>query len=180
MKQATVAKRYARALLSIALDSKLLDTVRADLSSLAKNVRQSSDLEQLLNNPRFTAAERGSVVQALAEKLGCDQLTRNFLGLLGDKGRFGELLGISVAFDLLADEQQGRLRAQVRSSAPLMPDELAQIKKSLEQRTGKQVLVEDHVDPSLLGGVVARIGDTVYDSSLRSHLTRLRQGILNA
>jgi F-type H+-transporting ATPase subunit delta len=81
---------------------------------------------------------------------------------------------------VLADDVLGRLRAEVRSTAPLMPDELKQIQAALSARTGKQVVVDTAVDPDLLGGVVARVGDTVYDSSVRSHLQRMRQSILEA
>jgi F-type H+-transporting ATPase subunit delta len=180
MKSGAVARRYARALLSSAQDDKALTEVGRDLEGLAAMLGQNVQLRALISNPMLGAAERTEVVLQIAGKAGFHPLTQTFLRLLGRKGRLGYAEAIAAAFRLLADEASGRLRAEVRSTAPLMPDELAQIQKALAARTGKQIVVDAQVDPELLGGVVARVGDTVYDSSVRSHLRRMQQNILEA
>lgn len=180
MIEGAVAQRYARALLLSATEQDALGDVAKNLASLAKMLDSSAELAQLVSNPMLSGAERGAVVLAIARQIGCHDLTATFLQLLSDKGRLKYLRAIAAAYARLADEQQGRLRAEVRSTAPLMPDELKQIQAALAARTGKEVIVETAVDPDLLGGVVARVGDTVYDSSVRSHLARLRQNILEA
>ncbi|MFH1810930.1 MAG: F0F1 ATP synthase subunit delta [Pseudomonadota bacterium] len=180
MKSGTVARRYARALLNIALDEKALQEVGGDLESLAGMLRQNPQLDALINNPMLSGLERSEVVLQIADKAGFHPLTRTFLKLLGHKGRLGYAEAIAAAFRVLADQTLGRLRAEVRSTAPLMPEELQQIQKALAARTGKQIIVDTATDPDLLGGVVARVGDTVYDSSVRSHLRRLRQSIVEA
>lgn len=180
MKSGAVARRYARALLSSAQDDKALTEVSRDLESLAGMLEQNAQLRGLISNPMLSAAERTEVVLQIASKVGFHPLTVSFIQLLGRKGRLGYVEAIAEAYRLLADAVRGRLRAEVRSTAPLMPDELAQIEKALAARTGKQIVIDAEVDPELLGGVVARVGDTVYDSSVRSHLRRLRQNILEA
>ncbi len=180
MIETTVAQRYARALLSLAQDEKALQEVGDDLGASLRMIESSPQLAQMLANPMVTGSERSQVVLQVAEKAGFHKLTRSFLQLLGDKGRLDYLAAIATAYARLADEQLGRLRAEVRSTAPLMPDELEQIRKALAARTGKEIVVDSQVDPDLLGGVVARVGDKVYDSSVRSHLARLKQSILEA
>lgn len=175
-----VAQRYARAVLSLAIEEKVVREVATDLESLAKMIALSPELEGLLGNPMLPAAERGAVVQSIAEKVGAHKLTRNSLRLLADKGRLAYLPELVVAFQHLADDTLGRARAKLRATAPLSDEELEQIRKALSARTEKDVVIETQIDPELLGGVVASVGDTVFDSSVRSRLERLRQHIIQA
>lgn len=178
MREGTIANRYARALLSIAEEQGALEKIGADLQALAELHGRSPQLRHVLRSPAISAQERRAIVNAIATQGAFQPVTKVFLNLLTDKGRLDYLGDIAVAFRRLADERLGRVRAEVRSTAPLFPDELNQIRVTLAQRTGKDVVVEAKVDETLLGGVVARVGDTVYDSSLRSQLSRLRSDIL--
>jgi F-type H+-transporting ATPase subunit delta len=173
-----VAQRYARALLSSAADDNIIDLVGKDLEVMAQLIDHSTELKNLIQNPMFLSQERGAVVLDLATKLGAQALTLTFIKLLTQKGRLAVLAHIAGAYLRLADEHSGRVRANVRSTAPLLPDQLKRLSDALKKRTGKDIVLENQVDPDLLGGVVARVGDTVFDSSVRSHLTRIRNSIL--
>jgi len=179
MSEKSVAQRYAKALLSIAEEQKALQPVAKDLEALAELERGSPELHAAWRNPVITLEERRGIVTAIAAKGDFHAVTKTFLNLVTDKGRLACLGDIAAAFQHLADERMGRVRAEVRATAPLLPQELEEIKQALATKTGKQIVLETAIDPELLGGVVARVGDTVYDSSLRSHLNRIRSSILS-
>jgi len=178
MKQGAVARRYARALLARADEQSALTPVGADLQQLAGQLVQVRDLQRAIENPRITDDEKRAVLTTLATRMGFHALTRTFLDLLVDKGRLRYLTAIAATYRDLADQRLGQLRLEVRSSAALDASAVEDIRAALARRTGKYVVVDSKVDPGLLGGVVARVGDTVYDSSLRSHLRRLGRGAL--
>jgi len=133
-----------------------------------------------MGNPMLPHEERGKVLQAIAAKVGAQDLTLKALRLLTDKGRLAYLPDLALAYQHLADEKLGRAQALLRVTAPLSHEEEQQIKKALSQRTGKEITIETKIDPDLLGGVVASVGDSVFDSSVRSRLARLRQEIFEA
>ncbi len=104
---------------------------------------------------------------------------RNFALLLLERGRISALPAIARAYKQLVDERLGRVQATVTSAQPLDPATAASVQRALEKRTGKRVVITSNVDPSLIGGVVARVGDLVFDGSLKSKLEALRARILN-
>jgi len=178
MKQGAVARRYARALLACADEQSALKPVGEDLRQLGEQLERARDLQRAIENPRITAEEKRAVLAALATRMTFNPLTRTFLDLLVDKGRLRYLPAIAATYRDLADVRLGQLRLQLRSGAPLEDAAVEEIRSALARRSGKFVVVDSAVDPELLGGVVARVGDTVYDSSLRSHLRRLGRGAL--
>ncbi len=175
-----IAQRYARAVLSLAVEQKVVAELAGDLQSFEKMINNSNELNGILANPMLPSAERGQVLLAIAKKIGAQDLTFKLLQLLSDKGRLAWLAGISTAYQRLADDKLGRARAQLKVTAPLSHDEEAKIRQALSERTGKEVTIETQIDPDLLGGVVASVGDTVFDSSVRSRLARLRQQIIES
>ncbi|MBN2358354.1 MAG: ATP synthase F1 subunit delta [Deltaproteobacteria bacterium] len=178
MKHGVVAHRYARALLACAEEQAALKPVGEDLRQLAAWFAQVADLRRAVENPRVTSAEKRVVLARLAERMSCQPLTRTFVDLLVDKGRLGYLPAIAATYRDLADQRLGQLRLELRSSSALEPTAIEQIRAALARRTGKFVVIDSGIEPELLGGVVARVGDTVYDSSLRSHLRRLGRSAL--
>ena len=176
MVNVSVARRYARALIGLASEGSGLETIQDQLEAIAQVVRQNAELKDLVVNPAYTRAERWAVLQSILQLPGAaDPTLENFLHLLVDRDRIVHLDDIALLFRDMADALAGRLRGRVTSATPL-PEELVRtIKKGLERLTDRQVMLEASVEPSLLGGVMAQVGSTVYDGTLKSHLEALRK-----
>ena len=116
----------------------------------------------------------------MALQLGLSPMTTNLLKLLVEKQRFAAVLDIVDIFRERADELAGRVRVQVATAEPLNAAMKAEVKAAMATLTGKQVLLETSVDPSLIGGLVARVGDTVYDASLKARLSDLKHRLIHA
>jgi F-type H+-transporting ATPase subunit delta len=171
----SIARRYAKALFSLAVESGRVEAWSESLQSLGKAVQAAPELEDVLQNPAYDREQRRAVVAKLAEAMKLDAEPANLLFLLGDRNRLASLADIVGAFRELADQQLGRLRARVTSAVPLEDSAAAAIAEKLSASTKMQVLVERAVDPAILGGVVAQVGSHVYDGSLRAQLEDLRQ-----
>ena len=170
----SLARRYAKAILEIGTEHKITDKLAADLRSLAKAMRESQELVASLTNPAIRRADRRKVIDELLSRVGAQPLTKNTVYLLLDGERLASLPDISRALDQMIEAGSGRVSAEVVSARPLDPAQLSQITAALEKLSGKKVTVQKREDPDLLGGVVAKMGDTVYDGSLRTQLKNLR------
>lgn len=180
MADRAIARRYATAFIELAAESRQIDALGADLGKALASCRANQgQLLDLLANPVFTLDERGAVLAAVLPRLGLNPLTANLLRLLLDKGRFGLLAEVVEAYEAFADERAGRVRVHVKTAEPLTPQLEAELRMALEKSTGKSVLLASSVDPSLIGGMTATLGDTVYDASARARLERLRQVLLS-
>jgi F-type H+-transporting ATPase subunit delta len=176
MADGSLARRYARALLALGREQGCIDQLGADLNTFAAVLDQDdAQLRKVLNNPGLTTTERKNVVIAILGMLSLHQLSQNFINLLVDKSRLSVFDSIRRAYIDMADELAGRVRASVTTAEPADQATADQIRKVLESNTGKTVLVDFLVDPDLIGGIVARVGDTVYDASIRARLKNLRE-----
>jgi F-type H+-transporting ATPase subunit delta len=173
----SLARRYARAVLEIGLSQGNLDKLGADLRSLAAAMKTSAELVGVLTNPGFRRTERKKIVDALLDRIAAQPASRNVTHLLLDGERMASLPAISRELDAMIEARSGRVTAEVVSATPLTPDQLTQITAQLEKLSGKQVVIQKREDPALLGGVVAKVGDTVYDGSLRTQLRSLRDQV---
>jgi F-type H+-transporting ATPase subunit delta len=174
----SLARRYARAMLDVGLDKNTHEKLATEIDDLAAAYSASRDLQEALTNPVFPRPQRRTVLEAVLARIGASTETKNFALLLLDRERIPVLPGIARELRAMVDEKVGRVRATVTSARPLPADHVAKLQATLEQATGKKVLLEKQEDPSLLGGVVAKLGDTVYDGSVRSQLERMREQIL--
>ena len=174
MVSGSLARRYAKAVFDLGRDHKNTDKLGADLRALAGAMRASDELVSSLTNPAIRRSDRRKVVDALLDKIRVQDYTRNLVYLLLDGERLASLPAISRELDAMIEAQAGQVSAEVVSAKPLSKQELEQIVVALEKLSGKKVSVEKREDPSLLGGVVAKVGDTVYDGSLRTQLRNLR------
>ena len=136
-------------------------------------VRESSDLRNALETPAVSLSRKRAVIDRIAAELELPRMVRNFLLILSDKRRMGALNQIIEAFDILLDERLGFVRADVRSAQEIDDAQRTAIAERLSRVTGKQVRTHFTVDPELIGGVVARVGSTVYDGSVRGQLAQL-------
>ena len=171
----SIGRRYAKALLSIGIESQSYDALGRELDRAAETIATSPELKSALENPVFALSKRHAVLEELARRLALSTPIRNLLLLLLDKNRINALPDIARAHRELVDEQAGRARAVVTSAAPLTPEVEARIKSALEKQTGKTVLIDRKVDASLIGGVVAQVGDMVFDGSVKTQLQQLRE-----
>jgi len=170
----SLARRYARAVLEIGTQHNNLDKLGADLRSLAKAMHESAELVTALINPAIRRADRRRVIDQLLDRIAATQHTRNLVYLLLDGERLSSVEAISREVDAMIEAKAGRMSAEVTSARPLDASQLSQIINALETLSGKKVAVTRREDPELLGGVVAKLGDTIYDGSLRTQLRTLR------
>ena len=178
MINAAVARRYAKALLGAALDKTpavSLEETATELSGLADTVQRFNGLELLMLNPAIDSRRKAAVLGEVAERLGASELTRRFVDVLADHERVDHLVKCAESFAALVDEQQGILNAEITSPEPLGEAELTDLRDRLASTTGRAVRLQARTDPELLGGLRTRIGDNVYDGSLRRQLERMRE-----
>ena len=175
----SVARRYARALFGIGLDAGKFEALGDELGELAELWTGSDELRQALENPVFKPEEKRAVLQTILPKVAPTPEVQRFVLLLLDRRRIMLLPAIARAYRDLTDAHVGRVRAEVTSAEELAPATLDRVRRSLEQRTGKKVIVTAKVDRDLIGGVVARVGDLVLDGSVRTQLEDLRSRLVN-
>lgn len=174
-----VARRYAKALFSLARDAQALEPVAAELRQL----RQAFDdpaIAPVLASPLMTPARLVSLVDQLTQQVALSILTKNFLRVLAENRRLDQLVGVYDHFEALHDRALGRIRVTIRSAAALSPERQREIVAAFEQRTGKTVLATAITDAALLGGVLVEAEGKVYDGSLRTQLEHLANEMAGA
>ena len=176
MNETPVSLRYANALIGAAEDKDILDQVRDDISGILDLIQESKDLCDFLADPLIHPAQKVAAFKTLFSGK-VDDLTLGFLVLLCEKRREKTLEGISRGFLALLDERRGVVTAEVRSAQRLSEEQQARLSERLSAYSGKEVRLEIEVDEGLKAGFVARLGDQVFDGSLDSQLSRLRQGL---
>ena len=170
----SVARRYARALLAIGKDQQKDDVLAAEFERLAEVYENSPDLQVVLANPVFSATQRQNVLNSIAARLVLSKTTQDAARLLLARGRMPQLPGIARALREMVDEQAGRVRARLISAKPLDKGTEVRIRAALGRSTGKSVVLDTKEDPSLLAGIVAQVGEVVYDGSLSAQIQALR------
>ncbi|MBA3461490.1 MAG: ATP synthase F1 subunit delta [Deltaproteobacteria bacterium] len=170
MASGSLARRYAKAVLELGNT----DKISGDLRQLAKAMKESDELQTVLTNPAIRRGDRRKVLDALLQRLVAHGLTKNLVYLLLDGERLGAIGAISRELDAMMEAKGGSITAEVTSAKPLDAGQVSQITAALEKLSGKKVTIQKKEDPNLLGGVVAKVGDRVYDGSLRTQLRTLR------
>jgi len=171
--QASLAGRYASALFDLARDEKQIDAVSRSLGTLSQAIADSRDFDQLVISPTVNRDQAGDAFAAVAQQLGLDPITTNFLGVLARNGRKNQLQPVIRAFKKLAADHRGETTAEVTTAHPLNDEQVARLKEQLRGRAGRDVLIEARVDQNILGGIVVRLGSQMIDGSLRTKLNRL-------
>ncbi|GEN34441.1 MULTISPECIES: F0F1 ATP synthase subunit delta [Aneurinibacillus] len=174
-----VAKRYARALYEVASEQQAIDTTETELTQITDIIKQSDELKMLLTHPKVTAQEKKEMVNDLfAGKVS--ETTLNFLNLLLERGREDELNDIAKHFVNLSNEERGYADATVITAKPLTEAEVQKVAEQFGQKVNKKLRVKAKVDPSIIGGIIVRIGDRLYDGSIKGKLARFTQQIKQA
>lgn len=168
-----IARRYAKALVQLGSENGMIERFGEELAAAEKLFATSKELTATFANPAFTVQQKKQIMGELVGKLSCSVLMGNFLLLLVDKNRVTLIPQIAGIYSVLADELSGVIRPVITSAFPLSDSQVTAIRTALEQKGGKKVVLQVKTDRSLMGGIVTQIGDTAFDSSVRTQLARI-------
>ena len=169
-----VAGRYASALFDLAREQNELDKVDQDLSKVQAMLDQSGDLKRLVNSPAFAAEDQQRALKAVMDWASVGATTSNFLSVVARNRRLFAAEDMIKGFRQQLALHRGEMAAEVQSAMPLNDEQLAALKETLKSSFGKDVRLNTKVDPSLLGGLVVKVGSRMFDSSLRTKLMNLK------
>jgi F-type H+-transporting ATPase subunit delta len=170
---AVVARTYARALFDAAKEQGRIDEVRAELDSFLQAVDEVPELRAVIRNPELDPLEKSAALQAVLAE--ADELVRNFIRVVTEKGRAPMLDEIVHEYDLFVAAEEQILSVELTTAYELSDDEAEAIVKQIEDASGRRVEAARTVDPNLIGGLVLRAGSLEVDSSVRGRLDRLRR-----
>jgi len=170
----SVSLQYANALADVALEQGAAEPARKQLAEFVAMYEESAELRNFLGSPAVTRETKQTVIEKLGTRVGASKIIRNFLFVVIDNRRTQVLPEILEAFERVLRQRQGVVEAEVASSAEMNERQKAGLLKTLEQVTGKKIQAKYSLAPELLGGAVVRIGDTIYDGSVRAQLNQLR------
>jgi F-type H+-transporting ATPase subunit delta len=173
-----IGRRYAKAVLDLAREQGQMDRVLRDVGSLHAAWKTSPELRDIVGNPVVPRPALKAAIDAVMDKLGISEIVRNTVNLLADKGRLGALDAVLRSLEELAEAETGRVRVEVVSARPLADAYYARLTDKLKRVTDREVVLVKKEDPSLIGGVVTRVGDQVFDGSIRNRLSELRETLL--
>jgi len=173
-----VDRVYARALFEAAHEQDRLETVREQLEQVVTAAAEVPELRELLRNLQLDPRARAAALEEVLA--GGDDLLRNFLLVLVDKGRVGQLEVIAEEFERLVAEQEGVLNADLTTAVELSDDDERRLLRQIETASGRKVEATRHVDPGLIGGIVLQVGSHRLDASVRGRLDRLRRTLVGA
>lgn len=172
-----MAGRYATALFELAENAGAVDAVKADLDGLSALIAESPDLARLVKSPVFTAEEQLKAMAAVLGQAGISGLAANFVKLVAQNRRLFALPKMISEFSALVAAKRGETSAEVTVAAPLSDDHYAALKSALAAQTGKDVHLDVTVDPSILGGLVVKLGSRMVDASLKTKLNSIRHAM---
>lgn len=175
-----MASRYATALFDLALEQRSLDSVKTDLDRFGAMIEGSGDLKRLVRSPVFTADEQSKALTALLDKAKIGGITAKFLGLVIEKRRLFSVRDMIKAFGALVARHKGETRAEVTVAEKLSDAHLKALQDALKSTTKKDVLLDIHVDPSILGGLRVKLGSRMVDASLRTKLNSIKLAMKEA
>lgn len=178
MLRGAVARRYAQALYEIAQAKNTLETLEQDLKGVAEAVVGTRELQKVLYHPQVLPSEKKKILQALFAQSVSEE-TMKFLGLLVDKRRENYIEGIALEFSSLANQARGKVAAEVITAIDITEEQKQELVKVASRMAGKEVDPTFAVDPSLIGGVVVRIGSKVIDGSIKTRLAGIKARLMS-
>jgi len=166
--------QYANALADVVLQQGAAEPTRKQLGEFEAAYTKSAELRNFMASPAISREAKRGVVEKLVARLGASRIVRNFLFVIVDNQRTHLLPEIAASFEQVLRQRQGVAEAEVSSAVALGEAQKAALLRNLESLTGNKIQANYSLDPGLLGGAVVRIGDTIYDGSVRNQLNRLR------
>jgi len=173
MKSSAAARRYARALFQLAKEDQQTGEIRDQLDTLQSLFEENAEFKEALLTPLYPVRERREVLRRVSEAEGLSGVMTNFYAYLIDQRRLVDFPGIRAEYARLVDEDSGLVTADVVSASALDDARQARLRHALSERTGFDVRLDIEVDPSLIGGAIAKVGDLVFDGSIRTQLDQL-------
>lgn len=170
-----IARRYAKALIQIAVGQESVELYNTELTGFSQALASSPEATALLSDPGIRIEVKRELLKEMIARLGISKTISDFILLLLDKKRLYFLSQIASSYRSFADEAAGILRATITSALPLTESQVNELCSALEKSTGKKVVLDVATDPSLIGGVVSRIGDKVLDGSIRTQLAKIQE-----
>ena len=172
-----MAGRYATALFELAREANSLDAVASDLVAFGRLISESPDLARLVRSPVFTPEQQSRAVSAIIARAGIGGLAAKFLTFVASNGRLFAVRDMTKAYQALLARHKGEVRAEVTVAEQLGDPHLAAIKEALAAVTGRNVEVDVHVDPAIIGGLIVKLGSRMVDSSLRTKLNAIKHAM---
>jgi F-type H+-transporting ATPase subunit delta len=172
-----IARRYATAFFELAQESSAVDKVANDLETVSAMIETGGDFTSFINNPTLRRAEQADAMVAIAKQLKLSDLTQKLLGTLAEKRRLGALKDVVTAVQELISDFRGEISARVTAAQALDQAQLGEIAANLTTALGRKVQVSLDIDPSIMGGLVIRVGSRLIDSSVRTKLERLHRAL---
>jgi F-type H+-transporting ATPase subunit delta len=173
-----VAKRYAKALVALADEQGRLTETGDQLKRLAQLIDDTAELKSLLYNPAISQHFKEELLTDLTQRLRIGPMEANFTRLLLEKGRLPDMPQIMELYAVLAEEAQNRLRVRVKTVIPLTPDLAAEVRRRFAHFTSKDIIIDQEIDPTLIGGIIAQMGSLILDGSIRNELLRLKTDLV--
>ena len=173
----SIAERYINALFEVAKFTSAEGDVEADFASLGKALQESPEFQHFLVNPLLTTSQRAGAMLAILDKIKASQLTRQFIGMVLRQKRLAILPALIEEFSRVAASARGELDAEIITAAPLQDKEIKAVSDRLSKAYGRKLRLNVKEDPSLLGGVILRIGSQQLDSSLAGKMRRLKNSL---
>jgi F-type H+-transporting ATPase subunit delta len=172
-----VAGRYATALFELGLEEKALEQIETDLGRFGKALDASDDLQRLVKSPMFSTEEQGRALGAILDELKIEGLTKNFLLLVSKNRRLFATPDMIRAYRAMLAEHRGEMSATVTAASKLTNTQVTALKQALKAGLGKDVMLDQLVDPSLIGGLMIKVGSRMIDTSIRTKLNSLKHAM---
>ena len=173
-----IARRYAKALVNLAENEKDLDNTGKHLNSITEVYKENLELRQVLSDTKVSSGIKLEILKDVLSKIKVSKLVDTFTRFLLAKRRIDFLPDIERAFNLLLQEKLGRIEANVTTASELPKDTVKKLVDAISSYSGKEIEVNVTIDPSIIGGIVTRIGSTVIDGSIQTYLNQIRQSII--
>ena len=173
-----IARRYAKALVNLAENEKDLDNTGKHLTAISEIYKENSELRQVLSDTKVSTRVKLEILKDVLNEIKASKLVDTFSRYLLAKRRIDFLPDIERAFNLLLQEKLGRIEAKVTTASELPKETVKKLVDAISVYTGKEVEVNVTIDTSIIGGIVTRIGSTVIDGSIQTHLNQIRQSII--
>lgn len=179
MSTETIARRYSVALADVVSGTSDVDAVKSEVAGWAGMFASNADLRNVFGNPTVLHSDKEKLLESLIAKTRPGKTTANFVRVLLQNGRLNDIVEINKRFAEVLDERRGLVSAEITSARELPQNERAEFERNLEKLTGKKVTINYSIDKEIIGGVVTRIGSTVYDGSVKTKLENLREQLVN-
>jgi F-type H+-transporting ATPase subunit delta len=176
---AAIADRYARAILELGVEAGTLSSLADEVNRFASAYEAGVDLRAVIENPLVPPEQRDAVLEEVTSRLGMARLAKNTVGYLAHRRRLSLLPDIARRLTSLSDDKAGVMRAVVTSAAPLPESFYSRLAQDLGALVGRTIVFDRQQDPSLIGGVITRVGDNIIDGSLRGRLDQLERQMLS-